>query len=257
MPNATTGYSIISDTKLDAIADAITAQDGGDATMTADQMAERIALIPGQAKIDALIDGRELENVYTRANNFHESVFMYCSELESVYIDATGDVTIGPAAFYECYSLASVIFGENVSDVFIDEDCFAGCTSLEELVGPISGLGTRALHNAQSIKRIISTYDGSGETIYFTLDGYLIFFMNYLDLIDVSCAPYIGQNANVSVSEFVIRDEMQVGVLEDSAAAGNVGCFYVPDALLNSYRSSTNWAAVASKIFPLSEYVAS
>ena len=82
--------------------------------------------------------------------------------------------------------------------------------------------------------------------------------------IDLPSIVKIGTHAFYSNKKFktlIIRTPSQVCTLENTNAFGNTpiatstteGFIYVPDDLVDSYKSATNWSTYASKIKPISD----
>lgn len=73
---------------------------------------------------------------------------------------------------------------------------------------------------------------------------------------------YIGVNFAVncsSLKSFILRKTdkpaslAQVAAFRGSAIESGTGYVYVPDELVESYKSATNWATYADQIKPISE----
>lgn len=80
-----------------------------------------------------------------------------------------------------------------------------------------------------------------------------------MEIIDLPSATSIRSGAFISCSKLktmILRDESTVCSLASSSSIpSTIESIYVPDALVNSYKSASNWSSFASKIKPLSEYV--
>lgn len=81
-----------------------------------------------------------------------------------------------------------------------------------------------------------------------------------LTSVDFPSVTSIASNAFASASNLttiILRNTEGVCTLNaGNAIPSNVTSIYVPDALVDSYKSATYWSNIASKIKPLSEYTA-
>lgn len=160
-------------------------------------------------------------------------VFM-CNSAYSCYsnireIHLPSATTIGKGAFDSCRYLATLDV-PNVTDLRGGR-AFSGCNSLKKLILP-----KLIYYNLQSFRAdkkppivLLDILGSSGAS-------------NSLSLVDLSSLEYL-----------VIRCETGVVSLYSKIIAGvNI---YVPDALVESYKTATNWSTYAEQIHPLSEYV--
>lgn len=137
--------------------------------------------------------------------------------------------SIGKGAFDSCRRLATLDV-PNVTDLRGGR-AFSGCSSLKKLILP-----KLTYYNLQSFRAdrkppivLLDILGSSGTS-------------SDLSLVDLSSLKYL-----------VIRCETGVVSL-DSKIIGGVN-IYVPDALVESYKTATNWSTYAEQIHPLSEYV--
>ena len=226
--------SIVSNTKLDAIANAIKAKDSSATTpMTLDQMATAIANIPsgGGVNLADMIDDSASgtftisdNNITTIRKNFwrdcsrleeisfpsvktvKDNAFQYASKLRSIYLPACEEIKNN--AFY----------GVNMTSITLPAikniayDVFNYCSALTTV-----DLGT-------SLQQI------QGNA-----------FQNCTHL-----TTLIIRNTSAVVT-------LGSSVFNSTPIASGTGYIYVPDSLVSSYQGATNWSAYASQIKGLSE----
>lgn len=143
--------------------------------------------------------------------------------------------TIGSQAFASCSNLSTITLPDNVES--IGEYAFCGCNNLKNLYCPekIVSYPNWSFGNCDSMSCAVLSGD----------------------------VTYIGAYSFTSkkLEFFVLRGVTSVATLESSAfsakskIATGTGYIYVPDRLVDSYKSATNWSAYADQIRPLSEYV--
>ena len=226
--------SIVSNAKLDAIANAIKAKDSSATTpMTLDQMATAIAAIPsgGGVNLADMIDD-SASGTFTISDNsittIRKNFWRDCSRLEAVSFPAVK--TVKDYAFQYASELRSIylpaceeiknnaFYGTNITNItlpaikYIAYDVFNYCTELTTV-----DLGT-------SLQQI------QGNA-----------FQNCTHL-----TTFIIRNTSAVVT-------LGSSVFNYSAIASGTGYIYVPDSLVSSYQGATNWSRVASQIKGLSE----
>lgn len=226
-------YIIDGDT-LENIADAIRGKTGATDTMTPDQMAAAIdGLEIGGGNTDAedgIIDG-SISGHYTnpRVTKITNDTFSQRKALSSVSFPNVE--SISSYAFYGCSNLTTIDFPQATS---IGPYAFQRCSNLTTVDLPqATSIGTSAFNacgNLQTADFPKVTSIGSGA---------------------------FGVCANLYA--VVLRNEGGVCTLTDTSALersgieSGIGYIYVPDALVDNYKSASNWAAYADQIKPLSE----
>lgn len=137
---------------------------------------------------------------------------------------------VGGYAFRGCTKLTTV----NLNNVTkIDTYAFYGCNSLITINLPnVESIGTNAIRNCAKLTRV----DLGAVTI---LKNYDFCECDLLDTFIIRTASLCAlRNTNVFAT---------------SKIASGTGYIYVPDDLVESYKSATNWSTYASQIKPLSE----
>ena len=87
-----------------------------------------------------------------------EYCFALCYSIDSVtlpikrYSSVAGEVTLGPYAFFNCYSMKTIDFGDSVS--VIKDSCFTNCSSITSIVIPscCSSIGNNAFQNCTNLQ---------------------------------------------------------------------------------------------------------
>lgn len=175
--------------------------------------------------------------------NIWASVFSDCISLESISLPSSIK-KISEWAFSGCKSLKSIVIPNNVTN--IGQATFQNCSSLTEITIPnkISSIGDRVFEGCSNLKKVVVE---NGNFMSFPAGAFK------------DCS---------SLDTLVIRQEETVVGLNHPTAnstvlntplSQGVGYVYVPDSLVDSYKSNTYWGQglgdVNTQIKPLSEYV--
>ena len=159
-----------------------------------------------------------------------QSSFNNCVSLESVNMPLAVDISNN--AFENCYSLKNV-YMPNVERVY--SSAFKNCYSLKSVNIPLSTQVYRdAFENCYSLEKVYINKANAIESGTFT-----------------GCYSLISFCIN---SDIVVELE-NTDVFSDTPIAEGHGYIYVPDALVDSYKSDSNWSVYANQIKPMSEYV--
>jgi hypothetical protein len=138
------------------------------------------------------------------------NAFAHCTALTKVDLSGltTGE-TLGSSAFNDCTALSSVVLSSAVTR--IKSSAFSGCTSLTalELPASVAKIATWAFLNCSGFSTLI---------------------INKTDGVVTLESPATGSKE---------------GVFHNTAAALTI---YVPDALVETYKTATNWSAIVDKI---------
>lgn len=162
-------------------------------------------------------------------------------------------VDVQTAAFQGCTSLESISFPACKT---IGGTVFRGCSKLTDVDFPIlETTSTYAFADCSALKRV-----------YFpalkTLAGAVFTNCAALEYVRLSAVTNIGAIAFekcTSLSTVVIEQSSNVCALAATSAfngspiANGTGFIYVPDTLVERYKTATNWTTYASQIKPLSE----
>ena len=161
--------------------------------------------------------------------------------------------SIGDYALYSCTKLKSVDF-PNVTSV--GSFAFNGCSALTTVNLPlVEEMGTYAFYSNRALESIhIPLVRELGKSTFYGCTK--------LTSIDLTAVISIDTKAfyNCSSLEVVIlRSETACELLDTNIFDGTpiidgTGYIYVPSALVETYRSGTNWSAIADSIRTIEDY---
>jgi hypothetical protein len=179
----------------------------------------------------ALIEGTITEAKYETVKTVRNYAFSSCTSLTSV--DLPQAATFGNYAFSGCTSLTSVDLPQATT---FGSSAFQGCTSLTSVDLPqATTFGSSAFQGCKQITRITlpKVQKINGQNFCY------------------NCS---------ALTAFVIENTEQVCSLTSTSNCfantpirSGTGYIYVPDALVDSYKTATNWVTFADQIKPLSE----
>lgn len=178
--------------------------------------------------------------------------FNGCTKLTSAYVPVV--TSIGDYAFASCSVLASVDFGENVTT--LGTNTFQACSKLSQVNFPnVTTVGARCFTQCYALKRIelpnLKTLGNDAFTYCSTLE--------YVDLGQVTSLPSWSVSNCRVLKAVVIRKADKIATLTSNALsstpiASGTGYVYVPSALVEAYKSATNWSAYAAQIRAIEDY---
>lgn len=189
-----------------------------------------IDIIGDEALTSIIIDRSITEYKDNTVKYVGRYAFFYCEELQS--IDLPLVTSADRNAFYYCKKLVSV---ELKSCNQILNNCFYGCAELERIILPSLTL----------------TYDGSFRGC------------TKLELVDLPVMENIASNTfrDCSALKALILRSSTLCILANTYAlynssikSGGTGFVYVPSALVESYKTASNWSTVASQFRALEDY---
>lgn len=168
--------------------------------------------------------------------------------------------TLGDRCFYNCYMLSNLVLGD-ISRV--PSYCFYNCRRLEQF-------NSRTAKSIESYAFMDSVGDYAPASNHMILKTVkcesassirrnAFAGLKYIETIDILGGGEIERMADTnkaleSLVNFIMRDEETVTTVAYTAFAATTN-IYVPDALVESYKTATNWSTYAEQIHPLSEYV--
>jgi hypothetical protein len=183
------------------------------------------------SQLNALIEG-SITEVTSDATIVRNYAFSNCSNLTTV--DFPLVTTIGNNSFYDCSNLTTVDFPKVT---YIDNNSFGGCTNLTEVDFPkVTYIGSYAFGSCSNL-----------TTVDFLL----------LNTIDSK-----GFYKCTNLTKVVIRRNSKLTTLKNANAfdqtpmTGGKGYIYVPRALVDSYKTATNWTTYANQFRALEDYTA-
>ena len=202
------------------------------------------------------IISKQITNIdYDLATNIHKRLCSDCKNLTNV--DMTLVTSIESEAFYGCNNLTTASFGRINS---MGSGVFEGCSKLKSfshIPGSLSTLPSRTFFNCSELSNFslfgISTIGTSAFSGCISIPK--------IEMSSVTSINSSAFNNCTGLVAVVIRKTDTVCALSNSNAfngtpiAKGTGYIYVPDALVDQYKSATNWSVYANQIKPLSEYV--
>lgn len=174
--------------------------------------------------------GIETETVYDEQDPIANSA--HSSEYTMGVLYANYATSIGSSAMQYCIALTEVNAPELTE---IGQSGFSGCLSLTKVNTPkVETLSNYAFYNCESLKSI------SLPKLYEIRTGAFKFCIMLDKLI-------LGGNQVATLSSTTAFTATPI--------ANGKGYIYVPDNLVDSYKTATNWSVYADQIRPISEYV--
>lgn len=225
--------------------------DTSDATATTnDILKDKIAYVKGEKVIGTLeaLGGGEWEEIF--ASSFDNTKGSKTTKLPE------GITTINSYAFYGCTNLALKELPKTVKT--IQQYAFNGCTNLELIELP-SGLTTLDSYAFQRCSKLNINELPSGIT---EIKSYAFYACDALASLKI-----LGNITNVGDRAFYSCDSLEKLILPNVTSvptitaytfygtpiATGTGYIYVPDSLVDSFKSATNWSAYGDKIKGVSE----
>ena len=258
--------SIVSNSKLDALAKSIAEKAGASLPMTVDAMKTAVdGIEPGGGDIDSLVENKFSGEYAGTVGHVGQYKFQGCGDLTAVKITPKGgSLTIGQYAFAQCAKLASFeIVGD--AEVTVYGYVFQNSSLITNLEIPLFDASYNAFAQIPNLETFRGTHHRpAGYTGLPPLQS--PFFGCYkLKTVDLDMAmTFGGYQAHWNSAVFdtlIIRDTEVVATLSVNGLFNNANCFanktakiYVPDALVEDYKAATNWVTYADLIHPLSEY---
>lgn len=206
------------------------------------------------SNFDALVT-REISGVYTnsRITKVGHSAFYNCTEITALNLPNVTDVSMN--SFYGCTKLKAISLP--LCQV-VGGNSFYNCSSLEAISLPLCHtLGTSSLGSvfwgcsklSQVNLPLVTTIKS------FTFRNTVI---QKIDFLSVNNIESYAFSYAQQLDTLILRNP-SVSTLEDTNAFNNTkiaagtGYVYVPDNLVESYKTATNWVTFANQIKPISE----
>ena len=179
---------------------------------------------------DAIVSGTITEYTNDRVTSIGVYAFYFCQSLTSVHFPAV--TSIGDDAFEQCINLTSVHFPAATS---IGVYAFSSCDSLTSVHFPaVTSIGADAFNYGKSL----TSADFPAAT---SIDDEAFYLCRKL-------------------TSLILRVTTQVCTLSNTNAFINTpiksgtGYIYVPAALIDSYKTATNWTTYANQFRALESY---
>lgn len=247
MPNV-----LINDSTMQSIADAIRTKNGTQDTYKPSQMPQAILEIEGggdNGLFESLVDGNISGDIVVEVESMRANAFSSCLNLES--LSAENVKTMGNTACNNCENLLKVSFPELTA---FSVQSFYNCPKLTHVYAPkVSSTSTATFQGCTSLEIIkLPSLTGATSSAFANCTALKIVKFDVLKNISTSTfnncsslqALIIG-TANCTLSN--------VNAFTGSSIANGTGYIYVPDNVVDTYKSATNWNTYASQIKGLSE----
>ena len=176
--------------------------------------------------------------------------FKNCTNLTTVNLPKC--TSIGDYAFYNCTSLATIDLPECTS---IGEYAFTSCYNLTTVNLPkCTSIGNTAFNICTNLTTVnLPKCTSIGDYAFYNCTS--------LATIDLPKCTSIGEYAfeNCTSLTTIILSNNQVATLGNinafysSSIVNGAGYIYVPDNLVDSYKTATKWSTYANQIKPISE----
>lgn len=231
----------------------------------------------------SIVDGTITEYVDNEITAIAKYALHYRDKL--ITVSAANVVTIGNYAFYGCSSLVNVYLPKVTT---ISDQAFNGCKMLTEIpnsstltsIGSYSFYGCYRitdiyLPNAKSISSCTfqnMAANSGGKYIGLTtvklplvtsIPMQMCANCYALTTVDIGVATYINSSAFSycqTLTSLIIRRDSSIcsvqntAVFSNSGIANGTGYIYVPSALIDTYKSATNWSTYATQFRVLEDY---
>ena len=206
--------------------------------------------LPAATTIDeyAFYNCQQLTTISLPAATFiGGSAFYICTQLTTISLPVV--TSIGGSAFRNCSRLTSINLPVATS---IGSSVFSGCSQLTTISLPVATtIGTYAFDGCSQLTTVsLPEATSIGSSAFYSC--------TQLTSVDLPAATSIGSSAFYNCTQLttvILRNTSQVATLSNTNAFNNApnAIIYVPDALVNSYKSAANWSTYASRIKGLSE----
>ena len=236
---------LVSEENLTNIANAIREKNGETTTYKPGDMATAIQNISSggdpelEASFMSSIDstlGANVTKLPSGITSIGNGAFRGCSSLALTELPS-GITSIGNNAFQNCIKLALTELPSGITS--IGDSAFTYCSSLAltELPSGITSIGSQAFRYCKSLSQI-------------TINS------NTLSLGTNSFGDCTNLK-KIILPNIVTIPSLSSSTFSGTPIASGTGYIYVPDTLVDSFKSATNWSTYADQIKPISELEAS
>lgn len=162
--------------------------------------------------------------------------------------------SVGNYAFHSCTSLTTVNLPQATS---LGTSAFNNCTAMTSIEIPlVQSITTQTFYACHSLENLIMP---SLKTI----GAQGVRNCNKLTIVDVGVCTSIGALSFENcpkLNAVIIRTSSVCSLANVSAFTGTLiasgtGYIYVPDSLIDSYKSATNWSTYANQIRPIGSFI--
>lgn len=181
-----------------------------------------------------------------------KSTFSNCENLEMVNIPKITELP--GSCFYGCAKITDMDMFSKINT--IGESCFYNCKGILRANFPeVKTVGSSAFRGCNSMTQFIAPKATSIKSSCF----YDCTELKKVDLGEIRNLEQTHLFTNSGLETLILRQSTFVTVLSSSSPFNNTpikngtGYIYVPDDLVDSYKSATNWSTYANQIKPISE----
>ena len=190
------------------------------------------------------------KNITNSADSIANNLYNNNVLIES--LDFPNALTIGSYAMYNCISLSDINLP---SAVTISDNAMHSCISLSRINLPnVTSIGRSVFLNCVSLISL-------NLTSAVIIDAGSLTSCISLQSLELPMATSIGSNAmqncisltTLKLGASEVATLSNANTLSNTPIAKGTGYIYVPDSLVDSYKTATNWSAYADQIRPMSE----
>ena len=182
---------------------------------------------------DGLIERTLTSYTNLRITSIGARAFYSYADLEE--INCPNVTSIGSYAFYGCSKLTNISFPKATS---VGSMSFAGATGTD-----VTGF---TIVKLDSLTELVEVFRGSVATK-------IVYCPKLTKITGATWADCTSLEALIIEQQEKVCTLVNVNTFTRSGVANGTGCVYVPDNLVNDYKTATNWSTYASQIKPLSE----
>lgn len=193
---------------------------------------------------------------FPQAKTIETNAFAYCSHLPEVNFPQV--TSLKGYAFFKCSNLTEVDFPLLTS---IGAYAFSGCSKLTHLNIPLlESIDSNGFKDCDSLTEVsFPSLRDIGNNAFRSCLGLSEVNLE-MDLPQMGYIRALAFNNCAKLAKLILRNSKVVYTLSGTNAFTNTpikksgeGYIYVPDDLVDSYKTATNWSTFATQIKPLSE----
>ena len=158
--------------------------------------------------------------------------FYYCSKLKLTELPDS-ITSIGEYAFYRCEYLALTKLPDSLTSVGTYAFYYCSKLKLTELPSNLTSIGDKCFHSALSSYGLLNI---KGDVKSIGMEAFRYAGVSNVKLPNVTSVPTLGSYA-----------------FENTSISKGTGYIYVPDDLVESFKTASNWSTYANQIKGLSE----
>lgn len=166
----------------------------------------------------------------------YQSAFQNCTSLKTINLPDS-ITTFNQSIFYNCQNLTNIHLPDSLAGK-LDSRCFYQCYKLSDITIPmgITSIG----YGCFEYCRVLTKVNVLGNIV--SIDGF--------------CFDDCQKLVTFVMSNITQVPTMTgVNVFNNTLISKGTGYIYVPDTMVDSFKSATNWSSFADQIKPISEYV--